>query len=165
MPDTHNTTGSDDRLAGGQGFPRENRDGSPALIGPDDYTKQINRERLERGSTTVVGGNFADLQRMGEQIAGGPGTKSGAVSAEVIGAPPGVDPKDDNVVTAPQMAAARGEWDRETERTGLLDAPPDPEPAENRDPNPVDPGNQSPTAEAKTGTTKATTTTTAAKDR
>lgn len=172
MPDTHNTTTrptDSEQLAGGQGFPRNNPDGTPSLVGPDDYTKQIQMDRLNRGNTTVLGGNIADLQRIGEQVAGGPGTKAGANLSETLGAPPGVDPSEDNVVTAPQMAAARGEWDRETERTGLLDAPPEPTPAENKEANPVDPGNQSPTAESKGGGTKGAsavnTSTSASKDK
>lgn len=153
MPDTTNTTGSDNQPRGGQGFPQENRDGSPTLVGPDEYTKAIQMERLNRGHTTVVGGNFADLQRLGEQIAGGKGTSTSVASA--IAPPPGLDVKDDNVVTAPQNEAARGEWTRETERVGLLDAPLAPEPAENKDPTPVDPGNQSPTVATKGDTAPA----------
>lgn len=142
---------NDRPLESSQGFPQENRDGSPALIGPDAYTRQLLRQRADRDYTTqVVTGNYADLQRAGADAAQGLGSTS---SAKAIASPPGLDIKDSSVISPAQQEAARGEWTRETERTGLLDAPPAPIPAENRDPNPVDPGSVSPTVELKGGST------------
>lgn len=147
MSDTHNSTNT--RLQSGDGFPAENPDSSPALVGMSDYTRQLLRDRAEKRNETVLGGNLADLQRMGEMLAGGPGTSTNLSSA--FAAPPGVDPKSDTVVTAPQAAAAKGEYDRETVRTGLLDAPPAPTPPENKDATSVDPTSVSPTVESKGG--------------
>lgn len=151
MPDSINTT--DTPPAGGQGFPANNPDGTPGLVGPDEYTRWVNIQRYTRPpNQIVVGGNFADLQRMGEVVAGGPGVKGSANPA--IATAPTVDPSADNYVTAPQAEAARGEWTRETERVGLLDAPPAPVPAENKEPNAVDPTSVSPTTESKGGASR-----------
>jgi hypothetical protein len=86
---------------------------------------------------------------MGADVAAG---ISSGTNAKAIASPPGLDIKDKDVLSPAQAEAARGEWTRETERTGLLDAPPAPVPAENRDPNPVDPGSVSPTVESKGST-------------
>ena len=140
MPDSQNTTGTDNQPRGGQGFPADNhRTGEPGLIGKDDFTKQYEMGRLERGRVEVLAGNFADLQRLGQQVAEGTINVNKAVAA-----PPGVDVKDDKVVSAVQHDANKGEWNRETERAGLVDAPPDPIPAENKEPDSIDPTSTSP---------------------
>lgn len=147
MPDSQNTVSSSTEPApvGGQGFPQENRDGSPALIGKDDFTKQYEIGRLTRGRTEVLAGNYADLQRLGGQIA------AGTVNVQAaIGIPAGIDPKDSTVLTPAQADAAKGEYNVETARTGLVAAPPVPVPRENKDPESIDPTSVSPTtAKAK----------------
>lgn len=160
MPDTTNTTGTDDAPRGGQGFPAENPDGTPALIGQDAYTKQVQLDRINRGNVTVLTGNYADLQRMGETLAGGPGAAKNL--SDAFAAPPGVNVSDENVMTPPQAAAAAGRYDRETIRTGLAEAPPAPTPRENKETNSVDPGSVSPKAESS-GSTSASTTPSATK--
>lgn len=143
MPDndyTHNT--------GGEGFPVDNPDGTPGLIGPSDNLRRIMVDKYTRpANQSAVGGNYADLQRLGANIAGGPGTVS--TFNAVLDTGPGIDPKADNIVTPAQSEASRGEWTRETERVGLLGSPPEFVPAENKSPNPVDPTATSPTVEAK----------------
>lgn len=139
---------------GGQGFPADNPDGTPGLIGPDEYTKQSRIARILGNNTTVLSGNIADMQRAGADVAIGK-------PAPGVAAPPGIDVKSDKVVTPAQAEAARGEYTRETERTGLLDAPAIPDPPENTSPNPVDPTSTSPRVEAKNPS--ATSTSTAAK--
>lgn len=139
---------------GGQGFPADNPDGTPGLVGPDEYTKQSRIARILGNNTTVLTGNIADVQRAGAEAATGKADKS-------VDTGPGVDPKSDKIVTPAQAEAARGEWTRETERTGLLDAPVVPEPKENKSPDPVDPTSTSPRAESKTAS--GTSTSTAAK--
>lgn len=139
---------NDRPLESSSGFPTENRDGTPALVGPDEYTRQLLRQRADRDYTTqVVAGNFADLQRMGADKV--QGSSSSNAVGDAIASPPGLDIKDSSVISPAQQEAARGEWTRETERTGLLDAPAAHVPAENADPNPVDPGSVSPTVESK----------------
>lgn len=141
MPDNTNPVG-------GQGFPPDNRDGTPSLIGKDDYTKWEATQRMNASGQTVLTGNYADLQRLGAEAA------NGSINVQnVVAGPPGVNLKSDNVVTPAQHDAARGEVTRETIRTGLLPEPPAPVPAENNSPNPVDPGSQSPTSEAKGSST------------
>lgn len=144
MPDTQSTP-----PAGGQGFPPENSDGSPSLVGKDDYTKWEATQRLNKGNVTVLSGNYADLQRLGASAATGTVNVNNAVAA-----PPGYTLTDKNVVTPAQHEAARGEFTRETQRTGLVSAPVAPEPNVDNTPNPVDPGSQSPTVEAKKGEVK-----------
>lgn len=133
---------------GGQGFPPDNRDGTPGLVGKDDYTKWEANQRANASGQTVLVGNLADLQRLGAEAATGTVNVNNAIAA-----PPGIDTKDKSVVTPAQHDAARGEVTRETIRTGLLPEPPAPVPAENTSPNPVDPGSQSPTSESKGKTT------------
>lgn len=156
MPDSKS-----EPLVGGQGFPAENRDGSPALVGPDDYTKQTRINRILQNNTTVLTGNYADLQRAGAEAA--TGDTSAAVAAVDTG--PGVDLKDDKVITPAQHDADKGEFTRETLRTGLLDAPPESVPAENSEPNVIDPTSQSPQVEGSksSGSMSTSTTSTAAK--
>lgn len=141
---------------GGQGFPPDNKDGTPSLIGKDEYTRWEATQRLNRVPTTVLAGNFADLQRLGTEVA----TNTTVNSA--LAPPPGINPKDDNVVTPAQQEAARGEWTRETERVGTLDAPPAHVPADNTEPDSIDPGSQSPVQVSKQDQ-KSTTTATAPK--
>ncbi len=149
MPDSQNTTGTDATQArGGQGFPADNpRTGEPGLIGKDDFTRQYEIGRLERGRVEVLAGNYADLQRIGAQLADN--NAKGVISKEVLGVPPGVDPSADNVVTPAQHDALKGEWTVESERAGLVSAPPDPIPAENRDPDSIDPTSTSPQSVSK----------------
>ena len=134
---------------GGQGFPKDNPDGTPGLIGPDEYTKQYRIARILGNNTTVLTGNIADVQRAGAEVASGK-TVAG------VAAPPGTDVKSEKVVTPAQQEASRGEFTRETERTGLLEAPPAPVPPENKSPNPVDPTSTSPRAEIRSGTSTST---------
>lgn len=137
---------------GGQGFPADNPDGTPGLIGKDDYTRELAIKNASRRNETVLAGNFADLQRLGADAA------SGTVNVQTaVATPPGIDPKAKNVVSPAESEASRGEFTRETERKGLIDAPVTPEPAENTSPNPVDPTSTSPTAEAKGGVTSTST--------
>lgn len=143
MPDSNIVTSG-----GGQGFPPDNLDGSPGLVGKDDYTREEAIHRLTRTPQTVLAGNFADLQRLGADAAAGTVNVQSAVAA-----PPGVDPSAKNVVTPAQAEAARGEFTRETERKGLIDAPVAPTPPENRSPNPVDPTSTSPQAISRAATT------------
>jgi hypothetical protein len=140
---------------GGQGFPPDNADGTPGLIGKDDYTRELAIKNATRRPENVLAGNFADLQRLGSQVADGTVNVQAAIPA-----PPGINLKDKNVVTPAQAEASRGEFTRETERTGLIDAPVAPTPPENTSPNPVDPTSTSPVAESRTS---ATSTSTAAK--
>lgn len=158
MPDSHTSAGdsksssNDPPLTSSAGFPPENKDGTPGLIGPDDFTRQLMLARANKvGGTAVVGGNYADLQRMGEVAA--TGDKNPAFQAG-----PGVDLSSDRYVTAAQAEAARGEWTRETERTGLLTEPPAPEPKENKSADPVDPTSTSPTTRASGSSTPSTAT-------
>lgn len=139
MPE--NTPGS------GLGFPPDNPDGTPGLVGKDDYTRWEATQRINKSHDTVLAGNYADLQRIGAELAVGNAVKG-------VAAPPGVDPKSPNVVTPAQHEAARGEYTRETARTGLVDERVGPEPAVNTTANPVDPGSKSPTVEAKKVATK-----------
>ena len=132
-------------LVGGQGFPPDNPDGTPGLVGPDEYTKTTRINRILQNNTTVLTGNYADLQRAGAEAATGQ-TNAGLAA---IDTGPGVDPKDDKIVTPAQHDASKGEFTRETLRTGLLEEPVAPEPKENNSPDPVDPTSTSPTAEAK----------------
>lgn len=136
---------------GGQGFPPDNPDGTPGLVGKDDYTREEAIHRLTRTPTTVLAGNFADLQRLGADAANGTVNIQAAVAT-----PPGIDAKAKNVVTPAQSEAARGEFTRETERTGLIDAPVAPTPPENTSPNPVDPTSTSPTTLNRSGTSTST---------
>ena len=136
---------------GGQGFPADNPDGTPGLIGKDDYTRELAIKNASRRNETVLAGNFADLQRLGADAAAGTINVQSAVQA-----PPGVDPSAKNVVTPAQAEASRGEYTRETERTGLVTAPVIPDPPENTSARVIDPGSTSPKAEPKTSTTTAT---------
>ncbi len=137
---------------GGQGFPPDNPDGTPGLIGKDDYTRELAIKNASRRAETVLTGNYADLQRLGADAAVGTVNVQSAIVA-----PPGSDPKSKNVVTPAQQESARGEFTRETLRTGLLDAPAIPAPRENTSPDPVDPTSTSPRAEAKgSGTSTST---------
>lgn len=136
---------------GGQGFPKDNPDGTPGLIGKDDYTRQLAIKNASRKSETVLVGNFADLQRLGADAAAGTVNVQSAIQA-----PPGVDAKAKNVITPAQADASRGEYTRETARTGLIDEPVPTAPPENKSPNPVDPTSQSPRAETKGNATSAT---------
>lgn len=104
---------------GGQGFPADPGDGT-AQRGPDAYTRYLLEQKLAPRVDPVVG-NFADLQRAGADKAQGITTTS---SISSIAAPPGVDLKSDESPSPAQVEAARGEWTRETERTGLLGSPP-----------------------------------------
>ena len=136
---------------GGQGFPPDNADGTPGLIGKDEYTRQLAIRNATRGNEKVLSGNFADLQRLGAEAA------NGTINIQsVVPAPPGIDLKDKNVVTPAQSEAARGEVTRETIRTGLLEAPPAVDPPENKSPNPVDPTSTSPTTLSRSGTSTST---------
>lgn len=132
-----------------RGFPADNRDGTPGLIGPDEHTRSLIRARADKVSgANVAVGNYADLQRLGADAAQGVGTAPKAIATA-----PGVDIKNSTVISPAQAEAAKGEYTRETERAGLLDAPTPATPAENREPNPVDPGSVSPTTEAKGSST------------
>jgi hypothetical protein len=158
MPDAQNTTGTDNQPQGGQGFPADNRDGTPSLIGKDAFTVKYETEKLNRGHTTVLAGNYADLQRLGAQIA------TGSINPQkAIAAPPGVDVKDDSVITPAQHDALKGEYTVESAREGLVEAPVPPKPADNNEPNSVDPTSTSPSVEAKGKSTTTTTTSTSPK--
>jgi hypothetical protein len=150
MPDSQNTTNTDN-VQGGQGFPADNRDGTPGLIGKDAFTIKYETEKLNRGHTTVLTGNYADLQRLGGQIASGTVNPQSAVVA-----PPGVDVKDKSVLTPAQHDAARGEWTVESERAGLVSQPVPPIPSPDNSPNSVDPTSVSPRAETKGTPTSST---------
>ncbi len=143
MPDNSNNIVA---TGGGQGFPPDNADGTPGLIGPDEYTRQLAIHKANRGHVSVLAGNIADLQRIGAELANGKAIAGVAVA-------PGVDPTAKNVVTPAQASAARGEFTQETLREGLIDAPLRPEPNENNTPNVVDPTATSPRAEAKGSST------------
>jgi hypothetical protein len=146
MPDTQNTSNSSNPpLRGGQGFPADNRDGTPTLTGKDEFTKQYEIDRLTRKHKPVVVGNLADLHRIGAALAVGESLPTGILPADVA------DAKD--AVTPAQASARKGEWNVETERAGLVDAPPAPIPAENKEPDSVDPGSQSPVVVAKGSST------------
>ena len=134
---------------GGQGFPADNADGTPGLIGKDDYTRELAIKNASRRNETVLAGNFADLQRLGADAAAGTINVQKAVVA-----PPGVDASAKNVVTPAQAEASRGEFTRETERTGLVTAPLIPDPPENKSPSPVDPTSTSPEARPSSTSTK-----------
>lgn len=137
---------------GGQGFPADNPDGTPGLIGKDDYTRELAIKNATRRPETVLAGNFADLQRLGADAA------SGTVNVQsAVAIPPGVDAKAKNVVTPAEAEASRGEFTRETERKGLIDVPVPATPPENKSPNPVDPTSTSPVAEVRSGTSTSTT--------
>lgn len=139
---------------GGQGFPPDNKDGTPGLIGPDDYTRELRMRHANRRPQAALAGNFADLQRLGTQAAS-------ASSDTAFAVPPGLDAKDKDVISGIEAEANEGIYNRETERYGLVDAPPEPVPAENTRPHVVDPTSVSPRAESRTST--ATSTSTAAK--
>ncbi len=149
MPD--NSNANIVATGGGQGFPPDNADGTPGLIGPDEYTRQLAIHKATRGHQTVLAGNIADLQRIGAELANGK-----AIAG--VAAAPGVDPTAKNVVTPAQASAASGEWTQETEREGLISAPLPPTPRENNTPNVIDPTATSPRAEAKTSSTTSTST-------
>lgn len=136
---------------GGQGFPPDNPDGTPGLIGKDDYTRELAIKNASRRPETVLAGNFADLQRLGADAAAGTVNVQSAIQA-----PPGIDPKAKNVVTPAEAEASRGEFTRETERKGLIEAPVPGPPPENKSPNPVDPTSTSPRAEVRSGTSTST---------
>lgn len=121
---------------GGQGFPPDNADGTPGLIGKDDYTRELAVFNATRRPQTVVVGNIADIQRHGGD---------GAVKRG-----------DEGVVSPAQAEASRGEFTRETQRTGLIDAPVAPTPPENKSPNPVDPTSTSPTTQNRSATSTST---------
>lgn len=94
--------------------------GDKAEAGAGASTREALEARLAP-RTTVVGGNYADLQRMGGEAAvKGKGTL-----------PPGVEKED--VSTAADAEAERGEFTRETERTGQVKAPEPETPAEETD--------------------------------
>lgn len=124
----------------GRGFPPDNKDGTPGLIGPDEYARWDRIQRASRQPRTVLSGNIADMQRLGAEVA----NSSSATVNSALAAPPGVDPKNENVLTPAQAEALDGQWTRETERTGLLGPPPAHVPAENTEPDSIDPGSQSP---------------------
>lgn len=137
-----------------QGFPRDNRDGTPGLVGPDDHTRSLIRARADKvAGQNVAVGNYADLQRMGADAVAGT-TSTPTALAKSIDAAPGVNLKDKSIISPAEADAAKGEWTRETERTGLLSAPVPPIPAANTEPNIVDPGAKSPVAEPKKGASK-----------
>lgn len=141
MPDSQNTTG--DTPVGGQGFPADNhRTGEPGLIGKDDFTREYEIGRLNRGRQEVLTGNYADLQRIGALLADNKATAG-------VAANPVIDPKSDTVLTPAQHDAAKGEWTVESERAGLVEAPSPPTPADNTQPNSVDPSSVSPTVQSK----------------
>lgn len=144
MPDSQNTTQSDfTQLQDGQGFPADNhRTGEPGLVGKDDFTREYEIGRLQRGRQQALSGNFADLQRIGAALA-----VDGKLPQGV--APPGINPKDENVLTPAQHDAAKGEWTVESERAGLIPRRPAPIPAENRDADSIDPTSTSPQVQAK----------------
>lgn len=143
MPDAQNTTNTDNQPTGGQGFPADNhRTGEPGLIGKDDFTIKYETDRLTRGRVVPLAGNYADLQRIGAEIAVGSAPKGVTTN-------PSVDPKDSTYVTPAQHDAAKGEWTVESERAGLVNAPTPPKPADNKEPNSVDPTSVSPTVESK----------------
>src|SRR6476646_8898905 len=102
---------------GGQGFPQDNPDGTPGLVGKDEYTKWEATQRINKPHSVVLAGNYADLQRMGAEAAVGK-------AAPGIVAHPTIDTKSDNVITPAQQEAARGEYTLETQRVGLLGPPP-----------------------------------------
>ena len=136
---------------GGQGFPADNPDGTPGLIGKDDYTRELAIKNASRRNEQVIAGNFADLQRLGADAA------TGTVNVQsAIPAPPGVDLKAKNVISPAESEANRGEFTRETERKGLVEAPARLDPPENKSPNPVDPTSTSPVAEVRSGTSTST---------
>lgn len=119
MPDQKTTTNSDDIPRGGQGFPAENKDGSPALVGPDDYTRYVQMKRLDPNRPRhAATGNLADLDRLGKLATG----SSSPADAFVIAPHANVDEKD--VVTPAERDAFMGIYNTETARTGLVDAPP-----------------------------------------
>lgn len=111
----------------GRGFPPPNPDGTPALIGPDEQTREIARRRAEKGHVVTVTGNYADIQRLGASLAANSTTKLAGVE---LGSPPGVDVTDDNVVSPAQSDALRGEYTVESAREGAVKPP---EPLENLD--------------------------------
>ena len=140
------------------GFPPANPDGSPALVGPDDYTRHIAIERANRKITRSVTGNYADIQRMVAQAAQDGNVKVANTDLNT----PNLELTEDEFVSPAQAATAKGEVNLETIRTGLLTEAPAEDPPENFEANPVDPGSQSPTAEPKGKSSGSTTSTTAA---
>lgn len=135
MPDNN-------RPVGGQGFPADNPDGTPALIGKDDYTRQLLIDQANKDSGKVVlAGNFADLQRLGADVVqsgGGTGAVAKAVDNPVH------DVTGAATISPAEQEAARGEYTRETERTGLLSAPVLPDPPKDTSPKSIDPTSVSP---------------------
>lgn len=118
MPDNKTTTNSD-APRGGQGFPPENRDGSPAFTGPDDYTRQVQLARLDPNRPRFAAtGNLADLDRLGKLAT----SSTSPADAFVIAPHARVDEKD--VTTPAERDAYLGIYNTETARTGLVDAPP-----------------------------------------
>lgn len=157
MPDTQNTTTgkNEEPLVGGQGFPADNRDGTPGLIGKDDFTREYETKRINRGHTEVLAGNYADLQRIGAQLAA-----SGTVNVkDAIGIPAGVDTKSDTVLTPGQHDASKGEITVESVREGINEIPPRPTPPENKEPNSIDPGSVSPQVEGSSSSSTSPTST------
>lgn len=140
------------------GFPPPNADGTPALVGPDDYTRNILLERANRKVTHSVTGNYADIQRIVAQLAQDSKTSIAGTDLNT----PNVDLTSDEYVSPAQSSAAQGLVTLETIRTGLLTEAPAPTPPENTDANPVDPGSQSPTSEPKGKAATSTTTAAAA---
>lgn len=129
-----------------QGFPPAKSDGSPALVGPDDYTRELRRQRAEARPQTALAGNLADLHRLGAQGAA-------TASDPAFATPPGVDASDDDVVSGIEAEGKVGIWNRETERFGLVDAPEAPTPPENTQTDSVDPTSVSPEVQTKGSTT------------
>lgn len=158
MPDNMTTTGggsaniSDEPPRPGQGFPPENAENP--YCGPDDYTRFVQTERANRRPVTRLAGNIADLNRLAAVAADGKSVK------EVLSVHPTVDVSDSAVKSGVIADADAGVWNVGTEGLGLVDAPPEPVPAENTDANIVDPTSQHPVAEEKGK--KGTTTTSSA---
>lgn len=119
-----------------------NTTGEVVANGPGATTRAVLEQRLAPRSG-VVAGNLADLQRAGAEVAVNDGTFEDAVKTAVVAAP-ALDPEDDGFVTAAQHEAARGEFTRETERTGDLEAPVAADPPKEKGAKVEDPGSQSP---------------------
>ena len=140
MPDSVNTTNyGTNRVPPDEGFPDNPKRGY------SDYTRFYETERLNRGPVTALAGNIADMQRLGAQLAM---DKSSVIpTGEEIG--PTSDNEGKKFVTPAEFDAAKGEYTIESARAGLVDAPPTPIPAENHEPDSVDPTSVSPQAQVK----------------
>jgi DNA-directed RNA polymerase subunit RPC12/RpoP len=123
-------------------------EGNVVENGAGASTRDAIERRLQPRRSVVVG-NFADLQRMGAELAA---TEKGALASTVVTAEP-VDVKSNAVVTPHEDDAMKADITRETVRTGEADPLIEEQnrqaaPRENREPNPVDPTSQSPLVES-----------------